>query len=182
MVETGSVIRATVVRAEPYGLFLHFGGQPVFVHLPEVSWVETGDLGARFPAGRSIEVLVLGYNYPKRELIGSLRRLHPEENPYRELARLEPGTVLQAKVMNTWGNEVTCRLSNGARGHIPARKMAGPVRVGDTLNTVITALAVDDGRLWLEPAVDAIDPASNQPIRPSGRPGASRHSLRDDQP
>src|SRR5438105_4118468 len=110
MLEIGSVIRGSVVRVEPYGLYLKSGDQTVVVLAPEVSWFGKGELRQCVRVGEVFDVLVLRFNYPKREVVGSIRRLKPEENPYRHLSRLEPGTVLRGCVTGVYRDGVAVDL------------------------------------------------------------------------
>ncbi len=164
MVEIGSIIRARVTRVEPYGLFLECGNEKIFIHLPETSWVDARDLRDRVTVGELLDVYVIRYNYPKRTIAGSIRRLHPEQNPYRELSRLEPGSILRGNVKNCRGNEVTVQLPNGAWGHIPKFQIQKEVKLGEEIKVIISALEVDEGRLFLEPAPQESKPSSGQAI------------------
>jgi ribosomal protein S1 len=152
MVEIGSSIRATVTRVEPYGIFLEHPEGAVVVLIPEVSWCDRRPLAERVRPGDEYEVLVLRYNYRDRQLVGSIRRLQPEQNPYRQLARLEPGTIVRGTVILPHDGEVTVELSNGAWGRVPKASITAKVERGDELDLVITAIDVDEGRLNLEPA------------------------------
>jgi len=166
MVEIGSIIRARVTRLEPYGIFLEHAEGPVCVLLPDVSWSAQGDLQERIRVGAEYDVLVLRYNYRDRIVVGSIKRLHPEENPYRQLSRLEPGTALPAKVRHSAGSEVTVELENGAWGHAPRHLLPAGLKAGDLIEVVITGLEVDEGRLWLEPAQRAASERNGPTITP----------------
>ena len=152
MVEIGNVIEGTVDRIEPYGLFLNHAAGKVVVLGPEVSWHDHRNLRDRFKIGDVLRVLVLRYNYKDEAYVGSIRRLHPELNPYRDLSRLRPGTVLQGKVTSLAGEEVTVGLPNGAFGHVPKHRLPSHWDRGQMVPVVITALEVDEGRLWLDAA------------------------------
>jgi ribosomal protein S1 len=165
MVEIGAMIRATVTRVEPYGVYLAHGPETVLVLLPEVSWSDSRPLAERIRPGEEYDVLVLRYNYRDRQIVGSIRRLHRSQNPYRQLARLEPGTVLRVRVVLLAGDEYTVELPNGAWGHVPRRQVPAPVKQGDPLDVVISAVEVDEGRLSLEPTrTDAHQPTG--PVAP----------------
>lgn len=99
MVEIGSIIRGKVNRVEPYGVWLEHAQGPVLVLAPEVSWSDRRPLSEMIRPGEQYDVIVLRYNYRDHVAVGSIRRLHPEENPYRQMARLEPGTVLRGRVL-----------------------------------------------------------------------------------
>jgi hypothetical protein len=45
-----------------------------------------------------MDVAVLRLNYEKNTYAGSVKHLHPEENPYRELSRMPIGTVFDGTV------------------------------------------------------------------------------------
>jgi small subunit ribosomal protein S1 len=152
MVEIGNVIEGTVDRIEPYGLFLNHADGKVIVLAPEVSWHDHRNLRDRFKIGDVLRVRVLRYNYKDEAYVGSIRRLHPELNPYRELSRLRPGTVLEGKVTSLAGDEVTVGLTNGAFGHVPKHRAPSHWKRGQMVPVVITALEVDEGRLWLDAA------------------------------
>jgi ribosomal protein S1 len=152
MLEIGGIIEGTVKRIEPYGLFLNHEDGTVVVLVPEVSWRGHPGLLERFQVGDLLRALILRYNYQDNVYVGSIRRLHPEENPYRELSRLRPRTVLQGKVKSLAGNEVTVSLPNGAFGHVPKRRMPAHWQRDQIVPVVITALEVDEGRLWLDAA------------------------------
>ena len=152
MVEIGNVVEGTVDRIEPYALFLNHAEGKVVVLAPEVSWHDHRSLRDRFKIGDVSRVLILRYNYKDEAYVGSIRRLHPELNPYRELSRLRPGTVLEGKVTSLAGDEVTVGLPNGAFGHVPKRLTPSHWERGQMVPVVITGLEVDEGRLWLDAA------------------------------
>lgn len=151
MVEIGSAIQARVVRIEHYGIFLKYESQDVFINLPELSWFPVRNLQETIHIGDVLNVHVLRYNYSKKTIVGSLRRLHPEKNPYRELSRLDPEEPLSGKVMAILAGDVTVQFPNGAWGHVAASRMPGEVKVGDSVEVLITGLEVDEGILSLEP-------------------------------
>jgi ribosomal protein S1 len=168
MVEIGSVIRAKVTRVEPFGIYLDHEGQTVCVLAPDIAWHDTRKLLERAQIGEEYDVRVLRYNYRDRIIVGSIRLLHPEENPYRELSLLAPGELLHGKVTCAAGGELTVVLPNGAWGHLPQRLLPHEVKVGDDVNVEISALDVYEGRLRLAPARPASQ-SSNGPAQKTSR-------------
>ncbi len=167
MVEIGSVIQARVERIEPYGVFLKYETEKVFVHLPEVSWQDLGDPGESVQVDDILGVYVLRYHYLKREIVGSIRRLHPEQNPYRQLSRLPPGEVLRGQVKSTYRDGATVVLPNGARGHVPRTQVdQHNLKPGDEALVNIAALEVDEGCLTLAVAPEKTTPGK-QPLVPT---------------
>lgn len=153
MVEIGSVIRGKVNRVEPYGVWLEYGREPVLVLAPEVSWTEPRPLREVFRTDDECDVVVLRYNDRDRVIVGSIRRLHPEQNPYRQLASLQPGTILGGRVRLLAGDQVTIELPNRAWGHVPRHTLPDGVQTGDGVDVEIVAIEVDEGRLLLAPVV-----------------------------
>jgi ribosomal protein S1 len=168
MVEIGSVIRAKVTRVEAYGIYLDHEGQTVCVLAPDIAWHDTRKLLERAHVGEEYEVRVLRYNYRDRIIVGSIRLLHPEENPYRELSLLAPGEPLRGQVTGAAGGEFTVELPNGAWGHLPQRLLPHQVKVGDDVHVEISALDVYEGRLRLAPALPASQ-SSNGPAQETPR-------------
>lgn len=152
MVEIGSVIEAVVTRVEHFGVFLKYDSEEVVVLLPELSWEPMQDLRHAIHVGDRLSVLVLRYNYQKKQIVGSLRRLHPEKNPYRELARLVPGEVLHGVVISAAGADLSVRLPNGAWGYLSKRGWATEPNIGETVAVQIDSVEVDEGKLTLAPA------------------------------
>jgi ribosomal protein S1 len=164
MVEIGSVISAKVVRIEPYGIYLSHGDETVIVLAPELSWLGKGDVSDGIRVGQALDVLAFRYNYQTQEIVGSIRRLHPEQNPYRQLSRLEPGTVLHGEVTGIYNDGASVRLTNGTRGSIPRHRI-GPrgLTRGQTVEVTIAALDMEEGVLTLE----LVQQESNPPIQPA---------------
>jgi ribosomal protein S1 len=170
MVEIGSTIEAAVTRVEHYGVHLDYAGQEVLVLVPEFAW-QPVNLANAVRVGDRLKVLVLRYNYKTKQIVGSVRRLHPEQNPYRELSRLPPGVALCGKVTFAATDAVTVRLPNGAWGHLPKRLLAHEVKAGDAVAVEIDAVEVDEGQLTLKPARQngqAVDGAAG--AAPGGTP------------
>jgi small subunit ribosomal protein S1 len=160
MVEIGSTIEAVVTGVKHYGVYLDHEGQEVVVLLPEVSWKPVRDLASAVRVGDTLKVLVLRYNYKTQQIVGSVRRLYPAENPYRDLSRLPPGEILHGKVRFVAGDAATVDLANGAWGHLPKRFLTRALHAGDDVEVEIDSLEVDEGRLTFVPARET-DPTTN---------------------
>ncbi len=152
MIEIGSTIEAVVTRVEPYGIFLRRGEEEVVVLLPEFSWRRVKNLREVVHIGDHLTVVVLRYNYKDRKVVASVRRLHQEENPYRELSRLPAGATLEGTVTLIAGDHLTVELPNGAWGSLPRLALPNEAHVGQKLKLEVESLDVDEGRLALMPA------------------------------
>jgi ribosomal protein S1 len=150
MVEIGSVIEARVVRLEPFGVWLKHGAEDVLVLVPELSWKPGTEPRQMAAIGDDLRVRVLRYNYKDRVILGSVKALYPEDNPFRKLARLEPGSVLVGKVRTVFDDEVRIDFDGGAWGKIPRNGLAADLHVGDEVEVVIQSLEVDEGLLTLD--------------------------------
>jgi ribosomal protein S1 len=173
MVEIGSIIRARVVRVENYGVWLDYQGQKVLVLVPEFSWQPT-NLKEVVKEGAELDLQVIRFNYQDQVLVGSLRRLRPEENPYRHLSRLPPGTVLEGKLgsvtaLEASGNkeprlvspsQVRVELTNGVSAYVSRHRLPAEIHSGQPVRVVITGLEVDDGRLSLDVLQDSANGVS----------------------
>lgn len=147
MVEIGTTISATVTRIEPYGVWLEHHGEKVLVLAPELSWESAKRIPDMVQVGQELIVKAIRYNYPKHTIVGSVRALQPEKNPYRQLSLLDPDTSLTAKVIFLAGDTVTVELQNKAWGHLPIDGLEPQLRLGDVVEVVIYTLEVEEGRL-----------------------------------
>lgn len=157
MLEIGSTHVATITHTEPYGVFLAVGGDRVFVHGIEIRWPAAPDPLAGKAAGDAIKVLILRLNYRKRIYAASIRRLFPEQNPYRRLSRLPPDECLDGRLVAYQGNHGVVRFSDGAIGYIPIHLLGpqtGPMP--RDIRVKIDALEVDKGFLDLVPAPGSV--------------------------
>src|SRR5689334_12205771 len=136
MVEVGTNIQARVVRIEAYGIWLKYAEEDVLVLVPEVSWKSVSRPEELVKIGDVRELRVLRYNYKDHVIVGSFKALHPEENPYRKLSRLEPGTILLGKVSMVLDDAVKVDLPDSVYGTIP-RSRALEVSRGDTVEVKI---------------------------------------------
>jgi small subunit ribosomal protein S1 len=164
MIEIGSVVSAQVERVEPYGVYFRAADDTVLVLAPDVAWTGRVNLAEAFPVGTTRDVMILRLNYKTGEYVGSIRRLHPEDNPYRQISLRRPGEVLHGKVTGAYSNGASVRLPNGAYGNVPATELRDRiVSVGDEVEVVIRALDVDEGRLTLGLHTPAIASALDAP-------------------
>lgn len=165
MVDVGTIIRAKVTRVEPYGVYLEHAQGPVIVLVPEVSWADARPLRERIQLETEHDVLVLRYNYRDKIIVGSIRRLDQEHNPYRQLALLEPGTVVTGRVVHLANDTVTVELPNGAWGHVPKKHDSDGLKRDDELKLTISSVEVDEGRLYLQQVGPDARPANGSTMR-----------------
>jgi len=170
MVETGSIIRAQVVKIEPYGVWLEYQDEKVLVLVPDITWNMIGHPSDVVRLGDSLDIYVLRFNYRDKVIVGSIKKLHPDENPYRELSRLPPGTSLTGKVDIVLSDEILVVFENGARGRMRKKLLPGSLGKGETIDVIISSLEVEEGLLTLEPAYPHLNPVPQSPNQPSANP------------
>jgi small subunit ribosomal protein S1 len=170
MVETGSIIKAQVVKFEPHAVWLEYQNEKIIVLIPEITWKIIRHPSEIVRLGESLSILVLRYNYKDKLIVGSIKRLHPEENPYRELSRLSPGTSLPGRVDLVLPEDILVELENGARGRMAKKLLRGPLGRGAKVDVVISSLEVEEGLLVLEPAFPHLNPGPQSPNQTSVNP------------
>ena len=163
MVDIGSVITATVERIEPFGVWLKHGNENVLILIPDLAWTPVKDAQQAARIGETMEVYVLRYNYIDKVIVGSLRHLHPEQNPYRQLSQREPGEVLQGRIQAIDGSHATVVFANGAKGSLNLAGSASSLGVGDTIVVTISSLDVDQRILELKQVKLGAETANSGP-------------------
>jgi ribosomal protein S1 len=133
-------------------MLLRSGEHEIFVNHDEICWPPwpSVELPKVFPVGSETSVYVMGYMYPRQQVLGSIKRVQPEDNPYRQLARLAPGTVFLGRVEHIDPTNGWLSLTLPAQrvsGTVPVRNLLrrgkqGQFRVGDNIDVVIEQLEI----------------------------------------
>ena len=106
MLPIGEVVRARVTRTEVYGLYLSCQEHEILVLIPDVAWVPVvHDCRDFARIGDDLDVKIVGINDQAGIIKGSIKEVHPEDDPWREPTIFSPGT--------TWDGTVTHRISGG---------------------------------------------------------------------
>ena len=147
MLQIDATIEAHVVRVEPYGLYLEYGDDTIFVTLDNLSWLAKPDSLSNVRAGQKIAIKILHYAKDRCLYVGSVKHLHPEENPYQHLARQPLDTVFRARVMMIHQHGVSVMLENNCIGDLPLNVETTSLPKGAEVDVQITALDADYARL-----------------------------------
>lgn len=155
MVEVGSCISACLERIEPRGAYLTYGNEVVFVPAGNFSWPGEESSLEWAMIGEVLYVFVLRYNYDTLEIVGSFKHLRPDRNPYRILARLDPGTELQGRVLQLTKEGAIIgmiEIGDGATGMVPAPclRFAPALKQWQDVTVQITAIEPDSEVLRLK--------------------------------
>ncbi len=89
-------------------------------------------------------------NYEDSIYAGSIKRLNPEQNPYRALSRYDPTTVFNGTVLLIHENGVTVELLEGCIGELPRLPETAILAEGSKVNVQITSLEADDEAVTLK--------------------------------
>jgi ribosomal protein S1 len=158
--EIGEILQAQVTHAESECVLLKSGAHTVYVPRLELFWPPwpVSTPGEAFPVGQVVDVLVTGYIYPRRQVLGSFKRIDPEANPFRKLARLDPGTAIDGVVdfvLPPPSETVSVRVSEGITGQIAMpnlhqRGFVGKLKPGDHVKVVIEYLDINKPELLFD--------------------------------
>jgi len=150
MFQQGSIVEAKIDRCEPYGVYLHHDGSEIFVHLPELLWAGAGNgpADSRGLLNTIARVKILRWHPEHRHWVGSIRRAHPELNPYTEISKCEPGTVFVGIVFFILLGALV-RLENGAEGRVTGAPRGTSIALGDRVCVTVTFINAEEGELEL---------------------------------
>jgi ribosomal protein S1 len=115
MISIGDIVSARVVRVEPYGIFLQHDEGEIFIDIVNISWRGRIQTRSYTKPGDVLNVLVTGWSSPGR-MNGSIRDIHPEDDPWRDPAIYKPGTTWTGRVKSKVDFGYFVELENGAEG------------------------------------------------------------------
>ena len=148
MISIGEIVDATVVRVEPYGVYLQVHDGEILVLIPEIAWCPTTDPHVVAPVGSVHRVRILAHSPEHDIYTGSFRLVDPEQNPYRRLAASQ-SEVHAGTVRNAFGDRITVDLDGLATGHIPADEQTAFLKSGDRVTVEVASVDVESQSLVL---------------------------------
>jgi ribosomal protein S1 len=157
MLKIGETINALVYREEPYGVFLRYDGNEIFVHLPELSWTDLRPANERGLVDKVIKVRIIRYNKRENKWDASARKADGVENPYLEMSKKPVGFAFHGKIIGKTAWHYFIRLENGAIGNLEDDTQDVPVKIGQDVSVSIVHLESDEGRLGLTMKLAARD-------------------------
>jgi hypothetical protein len=96
----GNVVRAVVRKTAVFGLFCEFGTHEILVRIPEISWIPSFASCEQVAAvGDEFDVKIVHIDKERNKIAGSIRAIHPENNPWGGTWQLNVGDVLEASVL-----------------------------------------------------------------------------------
>ena len=150
LLEKSQTIIATVSRIESYGIYLDYKNIPIFVRLPDVTW-EAGPLETdkHCKLGSKTEAKitsVLDKEHFGCLYLGSIKDVHPENNPWLNAERYYVGARFSAEVIGIAAYGTLVKLSTGAGGLIRELSVG---ELKSRINVEIIDADVDRRRLLL---------------------------------
>lgn len=158
--QIGEVVRATVTRAEVYGLFLSCRGLDLFVPIPEVAWTtEVRDCRDFAEVGDEFDVKILAFDERRGHHWGSIRQAHPGDDPWREPMAFRPGAPYVGTVTHIytarrpeWGpSGYIIRLQPGVSGFLTEVDAGKDLAVGEEVEVLIAEVDARSRKIWLTP-------------------------------
>jgi S1 RNA binding domain len=148
MLNSGDVVRAVVRKTAVFGLFCEFEQHEILVLIPEISWIPSfASCEQVASVGDELEVKVIHIDKGRNKIAGSLRALHPENDPWGGAWQLKVGDVLNATVVRWVERADRC---GNAGGYLLALRPAalvmlcgleaGRLKSGDKCTVRITSI------------------------------------------
>jgi ribosomal protein S1 len=157
MLKIGETINALVYREEPYGVFLRYEGNEIFVHLPELSWTDRRPANECGLMDKMIEVKIIRYDSKENQWSASARKVDGVENPYLEMSKAPDGFVFHGKIfMKSLGRYLVI-FRNGVTGELVDDTRGIPIEVGQGVSVSIVSIEPDEGSLGLKLELAAQD-------------------------
>jgi len=150
-VKIGDAVCATVIRVEPYGVYLQHGEHEILVLVPELSWQPMANPAEKFSAGDRVRVKLLRYDSGEAIFIGSVRAVSIKESPYLQLATMEPGTRLTARIYGIFDGAAIVELTNPLLlGKVPVDRIPPTCKAGDLVEVIASSVDVERSMAFFE--------------------------------
>jgi ribosomal protein S1 len=112
----GDVVRAKVQRVEVFGIFCEHGDNEILVLIPETSWIPciaSCEQFAEVGDELEIKITIVHHDEERKQIAGSIRGIHPENDPWDGKWRLSIGDTFEATVVRWVKKADRCRGSGG---------------------------------------------------------------------
>ncbi|RKZ51152.1 MAG: hypothetical protein DRR16_23115 [Candidatus Parabeggiatoa sp. nov. 3] len=152
MILEQQVLEAKVVRIEAYGVYLDYLGKEILVLIPELSWKPIQHPSEIVQLDERVRVYIIKYNYETQKIVGSIKILAQESNPYYKLRRFGIGTEVKAKIKGIYDDEATIILPFNIWEFVPKTILPDNINPGDEIEVIIQEVDADQRRVKLKPA------------------------------
>lgn len=141
----GDTVRANVTRTEVYGVYCQREAKDILILIPEISWIACFNNCHQFAeAGDEITCKIIHFDQAHACFVGSIRQLHPENNPWDFNRLFQAGDIVKATVVRWVDQADRC---DGKGGYLlelrPAAyvmlcgELPGTYRAGDNCHVKI---------------------------------------------
>jgi small subunit ribosomal protein S1 len=162
-----TIITATVRQIVPYGLWLQYEDAAILVKIIDISWGRISSLEAMFKEGEAVPVKVTHQitdesylknsplkraGYPISTVwVGSIKELHPEQNPWREPFSFQVGQCCDGIVYSVTDFGVFVELVPNLEGLVLfTAENNSPRQPGDKCKVRIKEIDLPNQKLSLE--------------------------------
>ncbi len=145
----GESVSATVVDIQPYGAYLRSDGCTILVLVIDMAWKPVPNPKDHLAIGDVVNVRILSYVDDQGVYRGSIKDLHPDQNPLLAYVNVPAWQVFVAKVKNRFADSVTVELPESVRGRIHDPLASTYVTVGDDIEVTVLSVDVDANELLL---------------------------------
>ncbi len=110
----GELVRARVCDVAVYGIYCEYGQHQILVLIPEISWIPCfASCKQVAEIGDELEIMIIHHDVERNKIAGTIREIHPENNPWEGRWNLRVGDVLEATVVRWVVNADRCGHSGG---------------------------------------------------------------------
>ncbi len=147
-VKENDVLDGIVTGIMPFGIFVDFDGIEGLVHISEIAWEKVSNPGTYYAVGSPITVKVLGIDESSNKLALSVKRL--SDNPWETVEEKYPiGNIVEGKVSKVVPFGAFVNLEKGLDGLIHISETSGPLKEGEDVRAVVTAVDAGNQKLAL---------------------------------
>ncbi|MBX3467139.1 MAG: hypothetical protein KF878_09615 [Planctomycetes bacterium] len=127
-------VSATVTRIEDHGVYLAADGEEILVLLPYLAWITPVDPRTIASLGQAMDVLITRRIGPG-QLMGSVKDLQPELDPWRDPTVVAVSTTHTATVVQQLPFGVALHLGGGANALL--RPPDPSLQIGERIQVVV---------------------------------------------
>ena len=148
--EIGEIVKAKVDQVEQYGVFLSNKSGRIFIQIPELDWVRrTPDAREFTEIGVEFEVLVLAYDDRRKLHSGSIKKAHPELDPYKVGPLYKVGTTHSSTVVLNTEYGTFVETVPGLEALI-YNESGGTLKIGSTVQVKVVLYDLSKRRVQVE--------------------------------
>ncbi|MCH7729694.1 MAG: S1 RNA-binding domain-containing protein [Planctomycetes bacterium] len=147
MLETGSIVKATISNIVPYGVYLECSGDSIVVVASNLSWRGESEVDSELRIGEVIDVKIMGYSQEKQVYVGSCKDVRPGANPYNALSHSPLSDTHCGIVRVVHETGLSIQIGE-CIGNLPYDESSKSLRVGDEVLVAVTS--VDPQREFLD--------------------------------